>query len=175
LTHADIEQLRGKHFIIRVPHRWRGKEGPHRETLLSPIISGPLYKPRITVAFYPDMVIAADPESKAALDNLHRAVRAVSLGIDVRPGRLVYINNKFALHSRDKFTATFDENGRAYRWIQRLSVADSLWNFRSFRQLNERVFDPSGEASTASIPWKSYRSSTKDCAVSDEAELVEMS
>jgi hypothetical protein len=126
-----------------VPYRWRGATAtPRDNTDLSPIVSGPLGLPRVTVAFYPDMVLPVNQRAKTALENFYREVRAVSEGIDIKPGRLVFINNRFTLHSRDRFVASFDANERAYRWLQRIFVTTSLWNFRSFGKKHERVFDP---------------------------------
>ncbi|WP_320534761.1 TauD/TfdA family dioxygenase [Robbsia andropogonis] len=143
LSDEDIDYLYGKHYIIRVPYRWRGATETQRDnTDLSPILSGPHSAPRVTVAFYPDMVLPANARAKAALDNLYKAIREVSFGARVSPGRLLAINNHFALHSRDRFEAQFDENGRAQRWVQRVFVARNLWNFRAFTAIQARVFDP---------------------------------
>ena len=67
----------------------------------------------------------------------------MSVGVKIAPGRLVYINNRFARHSRDRFSPTFDENGRANRWVQRIFLASNLWNYRVFDRTLARVFDPS--------------------------------
>ena len=69
-------------------------------------------------------------------------MREVSFGVQVQPGKLVLINNHFTLHSRDRFDPQYDENDRAFRWVQRVFVARSLWNFRAFTPLQARVFDP---------------------------------
>lgn len=143
LSDEDLEQLYGRHYIIRVPYRWRGATPtPRDNTELCPIVSGPLELPRVTVAFYPDMVLPVNARARQALDNLYREVRAVSEGIAIQPGRLVFINNRFALHSRDRFAPSFDAQGRAHRWLQRIFVSTSLWNFRAFGRRSERVFDP---------------------------------
>ena len=143
MSDEDIDYLYGKHYIIRVPYRWRGATPtPRDNTDLSPILSGPHDSPRVTVAFYPDMVLAANARAKQALDNLYQAIRNVSFGVQVIPGRLLLINNSFTLHSRDRFQPQFDDQGRAYRWVQRVFVARNLWNFRSFTPVEERVFDP---------------------------------
>lgn len=76
--------------------------------------------------------------------------------MQVSPGKLVLINNHFTLHSRDRFDPQYDENDRALRWVQRVFVARSLWNFRAFTPLQARVFDPkalyAGEAVQARQP-----------------------
>ncbi|RAS21061.1 TauD/TfdA family dioxygenase [Paraburkholderia bryophila] len=143
LSDEDIDYLYGRHYIIRVPYRWRGATPtPRDNTDLSAVLSGPVESPRVTVAFYPDMVLAANARAKLALDNLYQAIRQVSFGVQITPGKLVLINNSFTLHSRDRFAPQYDDNDRAYRWVQRVFVARSLWNFRSFTRLHERVFDP---------------------------------
>lgn len=142
LSRNDIEQLYGRHYIIRVPHRWRGATPtPRDNTDLTSIISGPLDAPRVTVAFYPDMVLAVNAAAQTALANFYRAVREVAFGVQITPGKLILINNYFSLHSRDKFVPQYDPEGRAYRWVQRVFVTRSLWNFRAFKGLHDRVFD----------------------------------
>ncbi|RQZ59999.1 TauD/TfdA family dioxygenase [Burkholderia sp. Bp9004] len=144
LDDSDIRYLRERHFIIRVPYRWRGTaSGPQDNTELCSIVSGPAEAPRVTVAFYPDMVLPVNQNARTALDHFYQAVKSVSVGVKITPGRLVYINNRFALHSRDRFSPTFDENGRANRWVQRIFLASNLWNYRVFDRTLARVFDPS--------------------------------
>lgn len=143
LSEQDIECLCGRHFIIRVPYRWRGATPtPRDNTDLAAVLSGPLDSPRVTVAFYPGMVLAVNEAAEVALGHFYQAIREVSFGINVTPGKLVFINNSFTLHARDRFTPQFDNSGCAYRWLQRVFVARSLWNFRAFTRVHERVFDP---------------------------------
>lgn len=164
LSEEDIDYLYGRHYIIRVPYRWRGATSMVRDnTDLSPVLSGPRAAPRVTVAFYPDMVLAVNARAKQALDNLYSAIRAVSSGVDIVPGRLLVINNSFTLHSRDRFEPGFDDNGRAFRWVQRVFVARNLWDFRAFTPIRERVFDPSLQAHP---PHRDQRSEANLAAVS---------
>lgn len=142
LSAEDIAALREHSFIIKVPHRWRSATvTPRDNTGLVPIISGPINAPRLTVAFYPDMVLPVNHSAETALHNLHQAIKDVSEGIHILPGMMVIINNNFMLHSRDKFKASYDENGCAYRWIQRIFVTKNLWPFRDFSQHGERIFN----------------------------------
>ncbi len=89
------------------------------------------------------MVTPLDERAQDALRRFRDAVGMVSFGIDVLPGRLVYIDNRIALHSRDRFKANYDDFGRPLRWIQRVFVAANLWNHRSLLRTKERVFDAS--------------------------------
>jgi L-asparagine oxygenase len=152
LDARDITYLRGNNFIIRVPYRWRGAAPrPRDNTDLRPVVTGPAETPRITVAFYPDMVLPVNQGARLALEKFYRAIKQVAIGIPITPGRLVIINNLFTLHSRDKFSPRYDENDRAYRWLQRIFLAPSLWNFRAFHHRAERVFDPNALYSAGAV------------------------
>lgn len=146
LSQSDIDLLREENFIIRVPYRWRQAfSGGNRNTKRCPLISGPTHLPRLSAVFYPDMVLPVNNNAKKAQDHLYEAMKAVSLGINIFPGNLVYIDNRFALHAREKFTPTYDKNDCSYRWIQRVFITSSLWNFRHFSSVfcdNGRVFNP---------------------------------
>jgi L-asparagine oxygenase len=144
LDPADLQLLRGRHYRLQVPYRWRtalsGTELIQTEP--APLISGCNLRPEAHVAFYSDMVHPLNPAAEQAFQRFHRAVQAVSFGVDVTPGRLVYVDNRIALHSRDRFRASHDSNGRPLRWIQRVFVATNLWQHRALRQVKERVFEP---------------------------------
>ncbi|MGF6947798.1 hypothetical protein QF028_000291 [Neobacillus sp. B4I6] len=111
-------------------------------TDLVPIIQGDNNYPEISVAFYPDMVSPQNSDAESALKNFHTAIQKVGFGVDIAPGRLIYVNNRFTLHSRDQFIPTFDKRGNALRWVQRVLVAPDLWNDRNLRQVKKRVFTP---------------------------------
>jgi len=77
------------------------------------------------------------------LHKFYSAAREVSVWVDIRPGTMIYTDNRRALHSREAFKANYDDNDRAMRWIQRTFVKDSLFNLRNFKREKDRVFDPS--------------------------------
>ena len=142
LSEEDIEVLRNKNFIIRLPYRWRSAfQGGHENTDLCAVLTGSEDLPRINVAFYPDMVLPVNERAKTAYNNFYQAIKSVAEGIEVQPKRLVYIDNRFTLHAREKFSATYDDQGLPYRWVQRLFITSSLWNFRRFYSKGDRVFD----------------------------------
>jgi len=143
LTSSDIEILYGNNFHLHLPHRWRNAFYHSKvNTSKCPVIRGTLDLPRVSVAFYPDMVTPIDNRSRIALENLHQAIKEVSESIIITPGRLVYVDNRFTLHSRSKFDPTYDEQGCPYRWLQRVFVASNLWPFRHFQSIGDRVFLP---------------------------------
>ncbi|WP_375639239.1 hypothetical protein [Bartonella sp. MF74HXZ] len=80
-------------------------------------------------------------KAKEALNHFYEAMKTVSFGIDVQLGRLLYIDNRMALHSGGKFFGSFDSYENSMRWIQRVFVSADLWNHRYVKQIKERVFD----------------------------------
>ncbi|WP_295479381.1 TauD/TfdA family dioxygenase [uncultured Pseudomonas sp.] len=155
LSDDEIATLYSNSFIIRQPYRWR-KDEDHRSNIkLHPILTGSLDYPRVTVAFYPDMVIPVDHAAKRAYRALYESIRQVSVAIDIQPGMLIYINNRFTLHSRQRFSPSHDENGSPYRWVQRVFLTNNLWNFRDFYRHGDRIYDPS--STREKINSKSHR------------------
>lgn len=140
LAAHDIECLRQPLFSIKVPYRWRRSDALATEAVA--MVRGSLCLPEISAVFYPDMVQAQTEAAARAMENFYMAIRQVSLGIEINPGRLVYIDNRFTLHSRDKFKASLDEFSNPARWIQRVFVANSLWNHRHLDPVKSRVFKP---------------------------------
>lgn len=86
------------------------------------------------------MISASTSRAEAALERFYGLIKENAIGIDIRPGDLVYIDNRFALHSRDKFTPSYDENDTPLRWVQRVFISASLWNHRNLNQVEERIF-----------------------------------
>lgn len=143
LNESDIAILYANHFYLNLPHRWRGVFHPIPKcTIACPVIRGSLALPRVSVAFYPDMVTPLNEPAKRALENFYQALQEVTEAIAITPGKLVYVDNRFTLHSRAKFTPTYDANGCPYRWLQRVFVAPSLWPYRHFQRVGDRVFLP---------------------------------
>jgi len=153
LDQDDLHTLSSPSFVIRVPYRWRNATPtPQENTGLVPLISGAVGQPRVTVAFYPDMVLPINKTATAAFRRFYDAIKEVAIGVEISPGCMVIINNKFTLHSRDAFTPQFDENKRAYRWIQRVFVSESLWNFRGYSRIGSRIFEPKIILSESTAP-----------------------
>lgn len=143
LTSKSIQTLRSPLFKIKVPYRWREFLGEENSsTGLVPIIRDNSDYPDIAAAFYPDMVHCTTNEAQDAFVDFHNAIKLVSLGLVIKPGMLVYIDNRFALHSRDSFKPQFDERGLSSRWIQRVFIAPNLWPFRDLKKIQNRVFQP---------------------------------
>ena len=143
LDSDDIALLRESRFLIKPPTRWRDSLKITCE--LCPLISGPKDNPNLSVAFYSDMVTPQGKEATATYARFYEAAKAASVWVDIKPGMMVYTDNRLALHSRDGFKANYDANGRAMRWLQRTFLKDSLFNFREFEREKDRVFNPSAK------------------------------
>jgi len=140
LAARDVECLRMPLYRIKVPYRWR--RGSAQQTEPVALVRGSPDLPEISAVFYPDMVEPTTSAAAFAMENFYAAIRKISVEIDVTPGRLVYIDNRFTLHSRDKFNGTHDEAGNPMRWVQRVFVASNLWNHRNLTTVKSRVFQP---------------------------------
>lgn len=155
LSQVDLEILYGDNFYLHLPYRWR--EAFHVtevNTAKCPVVRGPLHLPRISTAFYPGMVTPVNDKAECALKNFHSAIQKISESIVITPGKLVYVDNRFTLHSRTKFEPTYDLCGCPYRWIQRVFIAPSLWPFRNFEAIGDRVFMPKLENGIKNVSQK---------------------
>lgn len=139
LSEKDLNTLREDLYVINVPYRWR-KNGV-TSTNKVPLIQGDKDFPDVSAVFYPGMLEPQSEEAQEALNNFYEAIKTVSFGIDIKPGRLLYIDNRMALHSRDKFNGSFDQYENPMRWIQRVFVSSNLWNHRNIERIEGRVFD----------------------------------
>ncbi|GLO16192.1 hypothetical protein PPUJ20028_47780 [Pseudomonas putida] len=136
----DVSCLRQPLYQIKVPYRWR-KQGTYITPAI-PMVCGSTSFPEINAVFYPDMVEALDPRAARAMKNFHDAIKAVSIGIAIKPGILAYVDNRFTLHARDRFSASLDDFNNPVRWVQRVFVANSLWGYRQLQRVKSRVFLP---------------------------------
>jgi L-asparagine oxygenase len=141
LSSADLNILSAENFYLNLPYRWR-EIFSHDAMVKCPVIKGTLNKPRVSVAFYSNMILPINHAAKIALAHFHQAVKETSEVIQITPGKLIYVDNRFTLHARERFTPTYDSQGCPYRWIQRVFVSPSLWAFRNFQTVGGRVFFP---------------------------------
>jgi len=140
LTAQDIANLRQPLYRIKVPYRWR-RAGTYATEPVA-MVCGSARLPEINAVFYPDMIEALSQPAMQAMDNFHAAIKQTSIGFDVRPGTLAYIDNRLSLHSRDCFDASLDASNNPMRWVQRVFVASNLWSHRQLTGVQPRVFLP---------------------------------
>lgn len=141
LSPYDLKILYGENYYLNLPHRWR--EIFSNEAMVKcSVLRGTLNKPRVSVAFYSHMMLPINHAAKTALTHFHQAIKETAEVIQITPGKLIYVDNRFTLHARERFTPTYDSQGCPYRWIQRVFVSPSLWAFRNFQTVGGRVFLP---------------------------------
>ena len=145
LSPEDRRTLSSAAYRIRLPYRWRSfREG--YDTIVTPRV--PLVRATpdgllVNAALYGDMIADyAHSAAEVAARNFEAALEEVSLDEVVEPGELLCIDNRVTLHARTPFQASFDAEGRARRWVQRLFVTDSLDNFQQWDETDDGVFAP---------------------------------
>ena len=67
------------------------------------------------------------------LKNFYSALQEIKVGVEINVGDLVFIDNRFALHSRGIFKPEYDNNDKPLRWIQRVFVSSSLLRQIAFK------------------------------------------
>lgn len=149
LDEATRSILEEKRFILKVPYRWREALGGRSETEKVSIIKENCDFPDLAVAFYGDIIVPCDEIAKHALSLFYKKVKEVSIRLEIKPGTLVYVDNRFGLHSRESFAPSFDKEGRAKRWIQRTFIAPTLWGHRNLTRNKHRVFTPTIKKASA--------------------------
>lgn len=145
LSAEDRKALSTAQYQLRLPNRWR-QFRPGYDAVTTPRI--PLLRSEpdgllVNAALYGDMI--ADFGSAAgerAAHNFEAALEEVAIDEIVTPGEVLCIDNRSTLHARTPFKASFDEQGRALRWAQRVFVTDNLRNFHGWEATDTAVFAP---------------------------------
>jgi L-asparagine oxygenase len=144
LDDSKIRELQKPQFVIRVPKRWHA-EGTDGQTVTTSVVLGSKEDPRFVAAFYDDMVEATTAAGREALKDFTDALEGVSVEVVVEPGVLVMLDNQIVFHGRGAFEAAFDEDGRPYRWLQRVFWTTSLRRLGTWPFVNDRVVSARAE------------------------------
>ncbi|MGP9818397.1 TauD/TfdA family dioxygenase [Salinarimonas sp. NSM] len=149
---ADRELLAQPLYAIKLPYRWRGYR-PGYDTLstrLVPLVEEDERGLVVHAAFYGDMIAhVVDAAAERAARAFEAALEEVSHDVIVSPGELIGIDNRTTLYARTPFRATFDEEGRARRWVQRVFVTKDLRAFSDWDAPQERVYAPRFEVASS--------------------------
>ncbi|MEU7428118.1 TauD/TfdA family dioxygenase [Streptomyces sp. NPDC040750] len=115
LTDREREILQSVRFQSAYPTSFsRNIAGPRPTTGLHPVLFG--RSPQSFMRFNSHNTVATDPEGKAALDALSRALETVCNDVVLAPGDLILVDNHVAAHGRSSFTPCYDGNDR---WLRR--------------------------------------------------------
>lgn len=137
--------LEAENYKIKLPYRWRDQNQAYAsaETAYIPLLQSTPSGLTAHAAFYGDMIIDMRTNAAgAAAKEFEAALEEVAVDEIVSPGVLLGIDNRITLHARTPFKATFDELGRAQRWVQRIFVTSSLDNFTDWLQTDTNIFAP---------------------------------
>lgn len=113
LADKDVAVLREPRFETAAPPSFNNADRSPRH----PVLSGHLGDPDIRVDFH--ATTALDDEGAKALDQLRSALDAVRRDPELRPGEMVFLDNRLVVHGRGAFTPRYDGSDR---WLHRVFV-----------------------------------------------------
>ncbi|GAA4834575.1 TauD/TfdA family dioxygenase [Kitasatospora terrestris] len=113
LTEDELALLRAPRFVTEAPPSFGagGATEPH------PLLGGSPTDPDIRVDF--NATAGLDDEAGGAMAGLGAALLASASSLVLRPGEMVFIDNRLVVHGRTDFTPRYD--GRD-RWLHRIYV-----------------------------------------------------
>ncbi|MER6421948.1 TauD/TfdA family dioxygenase [Streptomyces sp. NPDC001137] len=113
LEDKDRAILRESRFVTAAPPSFRSADrtAPH------PLLSGDADDPDICVDFY--ATTALDETAAVSMERLRVALMSVRTGLVLRPGDMVFLDNRLVVHGRGAFTPRYDGTDR---WLHRVFV-----------------------------------------------------
>jgi hypothetical protein len=149
LSPQDREALMKPQYQIRLPYRWRQFQEGYADlvTRRVPLVQSTPEGLVVNATLYGDMISCfGSTAGERAAKNFEAALEEIALNEIAAPGEMLCIDNLAVLHARTPFKASFDENGRASRWVQRIFVTESLDRFRGWQAKDHGVFAPTFRA-----------------------------
>lgn len=113
LDDADTTLLWEPRFVTRSPPSFRAGGAPSAHGVLSGLSDDP----NLRVDF--NATRATDDAAAGALRRLGEALMGVSSTLILRPGEMVFLDNRLVVHGRTEFTPRYDGGDR---WLHRLYV-----------------------------------------------------
>lgn len=136
LPESVLECLRRPVFRIRFSTSFVG-DGPSRYSDVLPVLSGPLEDPDLCVDFH--AMEAVQEDGTRAMAVLREAMTRALVGTVLRPGDLLVVDNRVAVHGRTGFVPRYDGTDR---WLRRCFVVSDLRPSRGLRPKSSRVCEP---------------------------------
>ncbi|UED85097.1 TauD/TfdA family dioxygenase [Streptomyces profundus] len=124
-----IDVLRQPRFSTAPASRPRGAAAAPQ-----PILSGDPADPNVIVDFH--ATVARDSAAKQVLEALRVAFLEASTSLMLKPGEMVFVDNRVAIHGRTAYTPRFDGTDR---WLHRTLVHLDARRTRSYRAGNGNV------------------------------------
>jgi L-asparagine oxygenase len=128
--------LRRPLFRVRLSSSFVG-DGPARYSPAMPVLSGPADDPELCLDMH--AMEALDGDSAAALRLLSDLMQRRPVMVDLRPGDLIVVDNRVAVHGRTAFAPRFDGTDR---WLRRCYAVADLRRSRGARYPDSRMHRP---------------------------------
>jgi L-asparagine oxygenase len=130
ISAADRDILHQPRFVTGAPPSFEtgGHPEPHAILDASP------EDPNIVLDF--QVTKALDDEAENALKRLCSALAEVAVPVMLRPGEMVFVDNRIVLHARSIFTPRYDGHDR---WLHRVYISLDHRRSRSYRPGNGAV------------------------------------
>ncbi|WP_051393133.1 TauD/TfdA family dioxygenase [Glycomyces arizonensis] len=133
LDEETVEALRRPEFRIRFASSFTGGESTKYSDAI-PILSGPRADPDLCVDFH---AMEGDTlGAKKALGVLEGLFQEALIGVVLKPGDLLVIDNRRAVHGRTAFKPRYDGTDR---WLRRCFVVNDIRRSRGHRRAGSRV------------------------------------
>lgn len=131
-------ELRKPNFVTVAPESWKALHAAGKSSAPRPVVLGP--ETMIELCANLQSTRGTTPEAQAALEALASVLRDPSLEefVRLRPGDLLLVDNRKALHGRSVFRPHYDGQDR---WLQRVYTSGDLWEGRSETAPSPRIFD----------------------------------
>jgi len=130
--------LRQRRFNARFPERWRGQPEA-AQPVRTALVTGEPESPSFVGAFYGDMLEPRGAVARRAHENFLAALEEVATEVLIEPGVVVLLDNHFVFHGRAPFEPQFDDEGRPYRWLQRVFFTSSMRRFGRWARVSDRI------------------------------------
>lgn len=130
--------LRQRRFEAKFPERWRGQAEAARPVRTA-LVTGEPESPSFVGAFYGDMLEPRGAVARRAREDFLAALEEVAVEVVIEPGVVVLLDNHFVFHGRAPFEPQFDEEGRPYRWLQRVFYTSSMRRFGRWARVSDRI------------------------------------
>jgi len=130
--------LRQRRFEAMFPERWRG-QAEAALPVRTALVTGEPESPSFVGAFYGDMLEPRGAVARRAREAFLSALEEAAVEVVIEPGVVVLLDNHFIFHGRAPFEPQFDDEGRPYRWLQRVLFTSSLRRFGRWARVSDRI------------------------------------
>jgi len=137
LSDACVQALRRPRFVIQHASSFSAPGTPPSFSEPMAVLTGPAYRPEFTADLY--AMRPLDDAATWAFDELRAAFRGRLAGAVLRPGDLLVVDNRSAVHGRTSFRPRYDGEDR---WLRRCFAIADLRRSQRARAAGSQVCAP---------------------------------